>query len=242
MVKPQTWLAGVAVLLLALSAAAGELVVLVDDSTEMPQANIVNGQLQDGLHRDIGLELAAHLRLGVRFRVLPRKRLTAALEQGQGDVLCLSLPQWMPAPTLRWSRPFLDNQDLLLSSRLAAPRSQLGDVAGQPVGTVLGFAYPEMLQQLGSGFVRDDAHSMVDSLRKLAAGRVQHVVTNRLYLDYQLAHGLRLPPLQPALVISQYRNRCALSPRSLITRSELDRALAAMQQEGVFQRMLRHYR
>jgi len=241
MAKPWQVLTGL-LLLPALPVAAGELVVLVDDSTEMPQANIVAGALQDGLHRDIGQELAGQLQRTARFRVLPRKRLIPALEAGQGDVVCLALPAWMPASTLRWSRPFLQNQDLLLSSRSAPPRNRLSDLAGQAIGTVLGFAYPELQAQLGNRFVRDDAHSMDDSLRKLAAGRVAHAISNRLYLDYQLAHGLKLPPLQPPLVISSYRMRCALSARSTLGLVELNRALGRLQQQGAFERMLQHYR
>lgn len=242
MAQPRNCLVGMLLIGAACSAMAGELRVLVDDSTEMPQANIVDETLQDGLHRDIGLALAARLQRTAHFRVLPRKRLIPALEAGQGDVVCLALPAWMPGKSLRWSRPFLQNQDLLLSSRAAPPRSQLSALAGQPVGTVLGFAYPELQATLGQDFVRDDAHSMDDSLHKLAAGRVPHAVSNRLYLDYQLAHGLKLPTMQPALVISSYRMRCALSARSQISLAELDQALAQLLQQGAFERMLQHYR
>lgn len=242
MAKPRIGWGGLLLLLSEAPVMAGQLRVLVDDSTEMPQANIVNETLQDGLHRDIGLALAARLQRTASFRVLPRKRLLPALESGQGDVVCLALPEWMPGKGLRWSRPFLQNQDLLLSSSEAAPRSQLKAVAGQAVGTVLGFAYPELQATLGKGFVRDDAHNMDDSLHKLAAGRVQHAISNRLYLDYQLAHGLKLPPMQPPLVISSYRMRCALSARSQISLAELDQALERLQQQGAFARMLLHYR
>ncbi|WP_374554585.1 substrate-binding periplasmic protein [Aquitalea pelogenes] len=242
MAQPRNCLVGMLLTGAACCATAGELRVLVDDSTRMPQANIVDDTLQDGLHRDIGLALAARLQRAASFRVMPRKRLLPALEAGQGDVVCLTLPEWMPGKDLRWSQPFMQNQDLLLSSRAAAPRKQLTALAGQPVGTVLGFAYPELQAALGDGFVRDDAHSLEDSLRKLAAGRVQHVISNRLYLDYQLAHGLQLPPMQPHLVISSYRMRCALSARSPISLTALNRALGQLQQQGAFERMLQHYR
>jgi polar amino acid transport system substrate-binding protein len=48
--------------------------------------------------------------------------------------------------------------------------------------------------------------------------------------------------MQPHLVISSYRMRCALSAaaRSLLT--ALNRALGQLQQQGAFERMLQHYR
>lgn len=216
--------------------------VLVDNTAEMPQALIQRDKLHDGILRDIGLALAAKLGREAQFHVLPRKRLADELVAGiEADIVCGYLSDWLPGE-LDWSKPFLPDEQLLLSTRPGPAPTKASDLAGQHIGTVLGFIYPEMQQLLGARFVRDDAQDAGANLRKLSVGRTRHAIVGRLQLDYQLRLGNYKLDLHKPLVISSYQSQCGLSRRSSITLAELNKAVAALQAEGGVQRVLSKYR
>jgi polar amino acid transport system substrate-binding protein len=218
---------------------AAQLVVLVDTSTEMPLADIQQGQLRGGIHRDLAQALARKLNRELEVQVLPRKRIALALESGQGDLLCLYLPEWLPGH-FQWTQAFFPQTELLVTAISAAQPQALADLAGQPVGTVLGYTYPELEAALGANFRRSDVSSNVINLRKLAAGRIPHVATIKAFYDYQLRKGERLNA-HPPLVIKQYLTRCALSPNSSVALAEVDNAIAQLLQDGTVAKILSNY-
>ena len=236
-------------LLLAALAAAGPTVaqeaplhVLIDGSIEMPQALFQNGQAVDGLQVQLAQEIGRRLGRSVSFHLVPRRRVAQRLTEGQeADLICNYLPAWLPGP-LQWSRPYLDNADLLVTATRRPPLTQLQDAAGQPIGTVSGFLYPEMVATLGPGFVRDDAPNVMASLRKLALGRVDHALVGRATFDYLARRGDVAVELHPPMVIARFKTACALSPRSMVKLAQLDAALAAMQADGSIARILDRYR
>lgn len=216
-----------------------ELVVLVDTATEMPLAHFQDGQLQSGIHKELGDALAVRLGRTPRYLVLPRKRIELALTEGVADVLCMYLPQWLPGK-FGWSIGFYPMAEILITER-GAPRPQaLTELAGQPVGTLLGFVYPEMEAALGGAFVRDDAPSSVSNLLKMRAGRTRHVITSQVVLDYRQKMG-QAPPLHAPLLIKSYRAQCALSERSQVSLSDLNKALAVMQKDGTLAALVQRY-
>lgn len=230
-------------LLLALltggAAHAGQLVVLVDTSTEMPLADIDEAQLRGGIHRDLAQALARKLNRQLVVQVLPRKRIAQALETGRGDLLCLYLPEWLPGH-FQWTQPFFPQTELLVSA-LSAPKPQaLADLAGQPVGTVLGYTYPELEAALGRRFQRIDVNTNATNLRKLAVGRIAHVATIKTFYDYQLRKGEKLNAHKP-LLIKQYLTRCALSPKSNVPLAEVEHAISQLVGEGTISKILSDY-
>lgn len=161
----------------------GAITVLVDDTVRLPGADIVAGQLVGGLQHDVAKELGRRLGREVRFRVVSRRRVAAVLAEGRdADMICTYTPVWLGGP-LRWSQPFLEDADLLVSAaRGPAPR-RLEDLAGQPIGTIKGFEYPDAYGVLGAGFVRDDAPNVAINLKKLAVGRIEHIIVGRQTFD-----------------------------------------------------------
>src|SRR6185503_12432594 len=109
------------------SARAADLVVLVDTSTEMPLAEINGGLLRGGIHFDLAQALARKLNRDLVTQVLPRKRIAMALESGQGDLLCLYLPQWLPGH-YHWTKPFFPQTELLVSALTAPAPLELSDL------------------------------------------------------------------------------------------------------------------
>lgn len=231
--------------LVAAPAAQGQeapLHVLVDGSIEMPQALFKDGEAVDGLQVQLAQEIGRRLGRSVRFRQVPRRRVSPMLVDGQeADLICNYLPAWLPGP-LQWSRSYLEDADLLITAARRPPLTQLQDAAGQPLGTVSGFFYPEVAAVLGSGFVRDDAPNAIATLRKLALGRVDHALVGRVTFEYLRRQGHLALELHPPLVIARFKTACALSPRSSVRLAQLDAALAAMQADGSLTRILDRYR
>ncbi|MCV2370414.1 substrate-binding periplasmic protein [Roseateles oligotrophus] len=215
--------------------------VIVDTSTEMPWARLQNRQVVAGLHLDLGNALAGQLGRDARFLVLPRKRVAAALESGEGDIVCALLPQWFAGP-FDWSLPVLPDGEVILSLRSAVRPRTLGDLRGLPLGTVNGFVYPDLERALGSDFVREDAPNAGANLRKLNLGRMQHAVANQLYVEYQRRQGVLTAALHPDFQLSRYVMPCALSRRSGLKLNELNRAITRLESSGALTRMLNSYR
>lgn len=93
------------------SATPGKLLILLDNSTEMPLASLQGSTLLAGIHLEVGRALASEFGKQASFLVLPRKRISDSLQNGDADLLCLYRPEWLPGP-FQWSRPFLPNARL----------------------------------------------------------------------------------------------------------------------------------
>ena len=220
---------------------ARPLVMLVETSALMPQARIEADRVVEGLHLDLGQALARRLGRELITRAVPRKRLAEALQRGEGDLLCDYQSDWLPG-AFAWSRPFLPDQALLISAASAPAPAGLTALAGQPVGTVRGYVYPEMADALRGGFLRDDAPDAVANLQKLELGRIRHALTGRRVLEYQQRIGHFKLPLHPPLVVSEVLAQCALSPSSPVGLAALNAAIQALVAEGELNRMLGKYR
>ncbi|MBV8503086.1 MAG: ABC transporter substrate-binding protein [Paucibacter sp.] len=229
------------ILLVPFSAGAAELRVAVDASTEMPWAHIYQDQLQGGIQRDLGLAIGDRMGREVRFVVLPRQRLSRSIEQGEVDLACVLTPEWLPGP-FDWTPRFIDDADVVLSlSSVPAPK-RVEDLANVPLGTVNGFRYPVLEQQLGGRFIRDDAPSATNNLRKLDYGRISHAVANERFVTYQRHLGQLKAALNPPLVISRHRTGCAISRQGQITAPEVSAVIEQLQRSGALAQILARYR
>ena len=226
-------------LLLALPAAAGDLRVLVDTGTEMPMAGFQDGQVVDGIHKDLGDALAQYMGRRPVFLSLPRKRIAIALERGEADLICMYIEAWLPG-NFHWSQPFFPMTEVVVSD-ISVPRPMaLSDLYGQRVATVLGYYYPTMEQLLGAGFLRNDGPSSASNLRKMAVGRLHHVLTQQSSLDYQQKTGTRLS-VHPPLLVKTYMGQCAVSSRGQVTVAEVNKAISQLVKDNGMQRITSRY-
>jgi ABC-type amino acid transport substrate-binding protein len=227
--------------LAAPAAALPPLVMVVDTSAVMPEARSVGERVLEGLHSDLGAAFARRLGREVQMKAVPRKRIAQELETGRADLVCDYQPAWLPGP-FRWSRAFIPDQTVLIGPASAPAPGGLAAVAGSRVGTVLGYAYPEVASALGEGFVRDDAPDAIANLRKLALGRVPFALTGRRLLDYRRRVGGFTLVLHPPLVVAEVLGQCGLSPHSDVSLTALNAAISGLVAEGELARILGKYR
>ncbi|MES2130598.1 MAG: transporter substrate-binding domain-containing protein [Pseudomonadota bacterium] len=226
---------------MTLPARAADLLVLVDTGTDMPMARFDHGRLLEGIHKDFGEALAGALGRTARFVTYPRKRIERALASGEGDLLCGYVPEWLSG-SYTWSDPFLPITEVLVTPASVARPASLADVAGQRLGTVLGYYHPELEAALGKGFVRENGPNALINLQKLAAGRVQHAVTDLALIEYYRKTGVLTLALHPPLPVKHYMGQCALSPLGQVTLAEVNGAIAVLLRDGAISAIAAKYR
>lgn len=185
----------------------------------------------------LGRALAAATGRRARLLELPRNRLAAALEAGDGDILCGYLPAWMPGE-VDWSRAFIPVTDVVVSSNRVPALRAIEELKGKRIGTVLGFRYPDFEQALGADFARDDGPSESISLQKMMAGRFDYAITTAATVHTQTVRGV-LPPNAHVLVVREIKTMCAVSRRGHVTPAEVNAAIDAIERSGELEKLLR---
>ncbi|MES2297130.1 MAG: transporter substrate-binding domain-containing protein [Pseudomonadota bacterium] len=185
----------------------------------------------------LGKALADQMGRPVVYVGLPRKRLIAGLEAGEGDLVCGYVPDWL-AGQFDWSHPFIPVADLVITSPRVPELHSVAELKGKRVGTVLGFRYPELEEQLGADFKRDDGPSNDVSLHKLLAGRYDYLVTTRSLVDNYTAKG-ELPPGIHVLVVKEFHTMCAVSRHGNVGVDEVNAAIDAIVRNGTLTVLLR---
>ncbi len=185
----------------------------------------------------LGAALARQLGRPLQYVELPRTRLMAALENGDGDILCSYLPQWMPGE-VDWTRAFIPISEVVVTSARVKPPASLRELRGKRLGTVLGFRYPELEKVIGQDYIRDDAPSAPLSIRKWLAGRFDHLVTPTTIFNRQVEAGA-IPPGYHVLPVYEVMTMCAVSRKSAISVGEFNTAINALEKSGEMAKILR---
>jgi ABC-type amino acid transport substrate-binding protein len=185
----------------------------------------------------LGAALAHQLGRQVQYIKLPRNRIMAALENGEGDILCSYLPEWLPGE-VDWTHAFIPISEVVVSSPRVLPPATVADLRGKRLGTVLGFLYPELEKTLGQDYIRDDAPSSALSVRKWLAGRFDYMVVPRNVLDKQVNAG-RMPAGYHVLTVYEVTARCAVSRKSKISVADFNSAIDALDKTGELPKILK---
>jgi polar amino acid transport system substrate-binding protein len=197
-------------------------------------------RLVGGIAKDLGELIGARLGRQVSFVSLPSKRVSAALLDGEADAVCFVLPQWLQGD-FRWTRGLIPDASLVAAHADAPALDSLEQLAGQPLGTVLGYSYPRVEQALGKGLKRADVSSMAANLRRLAAGRLRYALAEQTSLQFFLREQPNAP-VRIAWVIDRFDARCAFSPRSGVPFAEVAQVLDRLVSDGSVERVLARYR
>jgi polar amino acid transport system substrate-binding protein len=238
--KAAAWLA-VALSLWACSVEAKEtLILVVDSATEMPMARIERDRVTAGMTLELGTLIAGQLQRELRVEVRPRKRVLESLLAGETHMACSYMPAWLPGPLL-WSKAFFRQDEVIISRRDAVRPPRIQALHGQPIGTVLGFVYPELSTLLGKGFLREDAPNAEANLRKLAVGRVEHAAVSERLLSHLQRQGTFKAAIHPPLLMASLQTHCALGPSAPLSLAELNEAIDGIQRDGSLARLYRRY-
>lgn len=205
--------------------------------------NINNEVLIGGLQKDFSDALARRLNANPVYVVLPRKRLEIALDNGEADLLCDMRPEWFGGKSWLWSESTYSNSTIVVSLIDIPPIEKLSDLAGRPVGTILGYHYPELESALGPKFIRDDATSNSLNLKKLLMRRYQYLVSSTLFFDYQRKVHEHRDQLNPARFnLFAFDAYCALPAHGKFSLTQINNAIAALKKDDEINAILRRYR
>lgn len=221
-------------------AGAQELVMIAPTNHAMPWAKFKDGVLTDGILKEMGEAIAARTGRRARFIDLPSKRVAGELTLGHGDGVCYVMPSWI-AGDFNWTVPLIPSGGLLVAHPDVPVLKDLAHLAGEPIGTVIGYNYRQLDEALGPHYLRDDAPTMEHNVRKLAAGRRHYAIVEATSLAYlmRIDKSLRL---RTDLVIATFKAKCAFSKRAQVPFAQIERAIDSLVSDGSIERILSHYR
>lgn len=218
---------------------------VVSDSNPPPFAIFDNqGQLNDGVAKQMLEQMASDLRVGTEYQNVPRARVMEWLTQGKADIACFLNPVWVDEPAaVDWSVALLTSPQVIVRLRSASAVTQLSDLDGKRIGTTRGFFYPEFnMAFLQKQMIRDDAISLSSNLQRLAQGRLDAVLSVDLSFRYTLKQNPKFAGVFSAdpLWSEAPTLHCAVS-QSSPKRMQLLRQLARMDAEGRMLAILTSY-
>jgi polar amino acid transport system substrate-binding protein len=233
----------------SISQASDSVTFAMSDALEMPfiNQNQENPKGLPGILAEWNAALAKQLGKKPIFGVYPSKRIVRVMEDGSADALCYVLPQWLPpelANKLIWSPPFLTDQERVVFRHDQKPITQLSDLHGIRLGTVLGYKYAALQSDLDAKkILRDDAPSEVLSFEKLFHGRYHHLVAHEMTTAWYRKTEPRMKSyFTSSYVVTDYQAKCAFSPKLGLSEQDLKSAFAELEKRGVMTEILQKYR
>lgn len=221
-------------------AAEPEIVFIAPSNHAMPWAQFKDEKLSAGLLKDLGELIATRLGRKAKFIIVPSNRVRGVLLGGTADALCYVRPEWIDG-NYNWT-PALIQDGAVVAARSGAPVIHtLADLHNVPVGTVIGYRYPEIETALGQSFVREDAPSMESNLRKLVAGRMEYAILEKMVLDYHLRKDQSIQ-LRVDLLYISFDAQCAFSLSSKIPFADVTRVIKLINQDGSADEIFSRYR
>ncbi|HEY0061259.1 MAG TPA: ABC transporter substrate-binding protein [Telluria sp.] len=232
-----------ALLALLCPVSAEPITFAVSTGSAMPMTQFRGETLQSGLLKDFGDALALELKREPRYLNLPRKRVEAALLDGQADLLCDLRPEWLDSKGWLWTGTVFSNNMIIVSRADTPVLNKLSGLSRRRVGTLLGYRYPELERELGRDFSRDDAATDDLNTSKLLGKRFDYMMSNSLYIDYQrLAHPQGFQLNAAVLTVRSFDTFCALPPHGRLQLDTVNRAIIALRQRGTMRAIYARYR
>ncbi len=236
-------------LISTLSQAGDSLTFAITDGVGMPFFNQSQTRQKDlpGLLIEWNSALAKQLGKKLIIGVYPSKRVVRVMEDGTADALCYVLPQWLPpelANTLIWSPPFLTEQERVVFRNDQKPITQLSDLYGLSIGSVLGYRYASLKNDLDAKkILRDDAPTEMLLFEKLFRGRYHYLIAHDMTTAWYRKTEPRMQAyLTSSFVVTDYQARCAFSPKAGLSEQDLKTAFAELEKRGVMADILQKYR
>ncbi|MCE2572728.1 substrate-binding periplasmic protein [Motilimonas eburnea] len=203
-----------------------------------------NGE-PSGVIVELMQEFAVRSGIEVTFLKTPRKRLEFSLETGKVHIVVTSNPKWLKQPDkVKWTIPLFIEKNILVIPKTAPDIVKLDDLKGLSIGTVLGYAYPEIAPLFANGeALRVDALEVLQSLQKMQVNRIDAVITSDIQGEWLLKHhGFDDDFVFARFLISEHEIIPAISNLSPVSVEKFNRVFLSMQQDGFIERLLNRYR
>ncbi len=212
-----------------------------------PLAFVENGDLVNGIIKDIGDAISQELGLNALYIQIPVARIESSLLEGKIDFDCISNPIWKMQPSqYEWSPALFDGADRFLVRQGAKNAiDQFADLRGRTLGIYNGYVYHDEImrmiaeQEINTVKVSDVAKGML--LLKLK--RIDALVDFSVILDYELKHSDEADRYAIANKLADsFQLFCAYSPKLSIDSSDLDRVIQSLVDSGKIDAILSQYR
>jgi polar amino acid transport system substrate-binding protein len=231
----------------ALAADAPVLRFIVGEDWAPPYLELRAGRPVGGLAFELMEQVARAAGAQPEYLMLPPKRTQAALHAGEADLMCMMSPKWLAKPLgrNRTGPPMVVLEDVLAlpPARGDARPLDLSAQRGLRVGTVLGYRYQELGPFFDDGrLVREDAATQQGVLDKLARGRTEAAVVDRLVLAQYNRDRAPTQALRAQQVVSQTVTHCLLGGKTQLPAHRLQEALRAVVEHGDLARLMQRYR
>lgn len=211
----------------------------------MPLVNIQRTEtsaiLKDGILKDIGEALSKELGIALNTLLLPKQRIAPALLSGWISFICHSSEIWQPKikDDVWWSHDLYVSTNFVTFLKNKSPKSK-SDLYKERIGTVLNFIYAGLEEDFQKGLIlREDGPNIGSNVQKLLKGRVSYVLMSNLEYNY---FKKSFPVLQFVdFGQDSVTTKCALSKKSSISLSQLNRAIDTIKKNGTLERILKSY-
>ena len=194
---------------------------------------------------DLSKAIEKQLQTPVVYVVLPRKRIDAAVHQGEIDLRCYTSPEFVDNPEQYvWSPGLFEISDVLFGAAGSAfPRSLDAIPAGSAVSTVIGYVYPALDPLFTTGHLkRDDTIGQENVHLKMAAGRTPYGVGDSIALNWYEKETASRGFASWRLVISRRDFQCAIPKNGTADLGKLMKTFEALKKTNQFEEILRRYR
>lgn len=193
-------------------------------------------QVDSGILKDLGHAIFKELHLTPEFVLLPKKRVAPSLISGSVNMVCHFHQNWQAkmVDDVYWS------QDLYRCSNVIVfignkPIHKLLDLTGQRVGGVLNFVYVDAEPLFAAKiFVRENGPNNESNIQKLLNARINFIIMSNLEYEY-------FKKIYPNLDRADFEmdilnTKCALSKKSNIKITDLNKAIATLKKNGTIER------
>ncbi len=198
-------------------------------------------EVEHGLLKDLGEALAAELKLKTTWILLPKNRVAPSLLSGDIDIICHIHEIWLPAThnDVQWTSELFPSVNVIVSTD-KKPIQKMKDLHGARVGTIVNFVYHDLEPEFKSGEItREDGTNNQSNIQKLIHGRLNYVVMSEIEYGY---FNHIYPILKESdLRMDRVRTKCAVSKKSKLSLSQVNRAIENIKKNGTYQKILKSY-
>ncbi|UXR65445.1 transporter substrate-binding domain-containing protein [Bdellovibrio bacteriovorus] len=205
------------------------------------QRSETSASLKDGILKDLGEALSKELGIPLNTLLLPKQRIAPALLSGRISLICHSSEIWQSKIKAQvfWSHDLYTSTNFVTYLKSRSPRNKK-ELHGERIGTVLNFIYGGLEEEFQKNLIqREDGPNIGSNVQKLLKGRVNYVLMSNLEYNY-------FKKSFPALQFSDFGQdsvitKCALSKKSGISLSQLNRAIDTIKKNGTLEKILKSY-